>query len=59
MSQVRKRIPRARLLESQTTTATLTTFNGADMTAIQELRAKYNEKFEETRTKSSASCRCS
>ncbi|VTU00275.1 dihydrolipoamide succinyltransferase : Dihydrolipoyllysine-residue succinyltransferase component of 2-oxoglutarate dehydrogenase complex OS=Singulisphaera acidiphila (strain ATCC BAA-1392 / DSM 18658 / VKM B-2454 / MOB10) GN=Sinac_6537 PE=3 SV=1: Biotin_lipoyl: E3_binding: 2-oxoacid_dh [Gemmataceae bacterium] len=45
MTQVRKRIA-ARLLESQTTTATLTTFNEADMTAIQELRAKYNEKFE-------------
>jgi 2-oxoglutarate dehydrogenase E2 component (dihydrolipoamide succinyltransferase) len=45
MSQVRKRIA-ARLLESQSTTATLTTFNEADMTAIQELRAKYNEKFE-------------
>ncbi len=45
MSQVRKRIA-ARLLESQNTTATLTTFNEADMTAIQELRAKYNEKYE-------------
>jgi 2-oxoglutarate dehydrogenase E2 component (dihydrolipoamide succinyltransferase) len=45
MSQIRKRIA-ARLLESQSTTATLTTFNEADMTAIQELRAKYNEKFE-------------
>ncbi|MCI0700182.1 MAG: 2-oxoglutarate dehydrogenase complex dihydrolipoyllysine-residue succinyltransferase [Planctomycetia bacterium] len=45
MSQVRKRIA-TRLLESQTTTATLTTFNEADMTAIQELRAKYNERFE-------------
>jgi 2-oxoglutarate dehydrogenase E2 component (dihydrolipoamide succinyltransferase) len=45
MSQVRKRIA-ARLLESQNTTATLTTFNEADMTAIQELRAKYNERFE-------------
>ncbi len=45
MSQVRRRIA-TRLLESQNTTATLTTFNEADMTAIQELRAKYNEKFE-------------
>ena len=35
-----------RLLESQNSTATLTTFNEADMTAIQELRARYNEKFE-------------
>jgi 2-oxoglutarate dehydrogenase E2 component (dihydrolipoamide succinyltransferase) len=45
MSQVRRRIA-ARLLESQNTTATLTTFNEADMTAIQELRARYNERFE-------------
>ena len=45
MSPIRKRIA-ARLLESQNTTATLTTFNEADMTAIQELRGKYNEKFE-------------
>jgi 2-oxoglutarate dehydrogenase E2 component (dihydrolipoamide succinyltransferase) len=45
MSPIRKRIA-ARLLESQNTTATLTTFNEADMTAIQELRAKYNERFE-------------
>ena len=45
MSPIRKRIAE-RLLTSQNTTATLTTFNEADMTAIQELRAKYNEKFE-------------
>ena len=45
MSPIRKRIAQ-RLLESQNTTATLTTFNEADMTAIQELRAKYNERFE-------------
>jgi 2-oxoglutarate dehydrogenase E2 component (dihydrolipoamide succinyltransferase) len=45
MSPIRKRIA-ARLLESQNTTATLTTFNEADMTAIQELRAKYNPLFE-------------
>ena len=45
MSMIRKRIAE-RLLESQTTTATLTTFNEADMSAIQDLRAKYNEKFE-------------
>jgi 2-oxoglutarate dehydrogenase E2 component (dihydrolipoamide succinyltransferase) len=45
MSPIRKRIA-ARLLESQNTTATLTTFNEADMTAISELRAKYNERFE-------------
>jgi 2-oxoglutarate dehydrogenase E2 component (dihydrolipoamide succinyltransferase) len=45
MTPIRKRIA-ARLLDSQNTSATLTTFNEADMTAIQELRAKYNEKFE-------------
>ncbi len=45
MSMIRRRIAE-RLLESQNSTATLTTFNEADMTAIQELRAKYNEKFE-------------
>src|SRR5262249_40005908 len=38
MSQIRKRIAE-RLLESQNQTATLTTFNEADMSAIQELRA--------------------
>jgi 2-oxoglutarate dehydrogenase E2 component (dihydrolipoamide succinyltransferase) len=45
MSMIRKRIAE-RLLDSQNTTATLTTFNEADMSAIQDLRAKYNEKFE-------------
>src|SRR5207253_11242204 len=45
MSQIRRRIAE-RLLESQNTTATLTTFNEADMSAIMDLRAKYNEKFE-------------
>ena len=45
MTMIRKRIAE-RLLESQNTTATLTTFNEADMTAITELRTKYNEKFE-------------
>ena len=45
MSQIRRRIAE-RLLESQNTTATLTTFNEADMSAIMDLRAKYNERFE-------------
>jgi 2-oxoglutarate dehydrogenase E2 component (dihydrolipoamide succinyltransferase) len=45
MTTIRKRIA-ARLLESRNATATLTTFNEADMTAIQELRAKYNTQFE-------------
>lgn len=45
MSQVRKRIA-TRLLESQNTTATLTTFNEADMSAVMDLRARVNERFE-------------
>lgn len=45
MTNVRKTIA-ARLLQSQQSTATLTTFNEADMTAVQDLRAKYNDKFE-------------
>ena len=45
MSQIRRRIA-ARLLESQNTTATLTTFNEADMSAVMNLRARYNEQFE-------------
>ncbi|MCU0705126.1 MAG: 2-oxoglutarate dehydrogenase complex dihydrolipoyllysine-residue succinyltransferase [Fimbriiglobus sp.] len=45
MTMIRKRIAE-RLLESQNSTATLSTFNEADMSAIQDLRAKYNEKFE-------------
>ncbi len=46
MSTIRKRIAQ-RLLESQQTTATLTTFNEIDMTKINELRAKYKDKFKE------------
>ena len=45
MSPIRKRIAQ-RLLESQNQTATLTTFNEADLSVITELRAKYNERFE-------------
>lgn len=45
MSMIRRRTAE-RLLESQNTTATLTTFNEADMSAIMELRAKYNDRFE-------------
>jgi len=45
MSHIRRRIAE-RLLESQQTTATLTTFNEADMSAIMELRQRYNERFE-------------
>ena len=35
-----------RLLESQHATATLTTFNEADMSVVQGLRTRYNEQFE-------------
>jgi len=45
MSQVRKRIA-TRLVESQKTTATLTTFNEADMSAVMDLRARVNDRFE-------------
>jgi 2-oxoglutarate dehydrogenase E2 component (dihydrolipoamide succinyltransferase) len=45
MSMIRRRIAE-RLLESQNTTATLTTFNEADLSAVMDLRAKYNERFE-------------
>src|SRR5262249_11269755 len=45
MSQLRNRNA-ARLLESQNTTATLTTFNEADMSAVMNLRGRYNEQFE-------------
>ena len=45
MSNIRRRTAE-RLLQSQSTTATLTTFNEVDMSAIMELRAKYNERFE-------------
>lgn len=45
MTMIRRRIAE-RLLESQNTTATLTTFNEVDMSAAMELRTKYNEKFE-------------
>src|SRR5947199_252571 len=46
MSPLRQRIA-SRLLESQQTTASLTTFNEADMSAINTLRAAYKDKFKE------------
>lgn len=46
MTTIRKRIAE-RLLQSQQTTATLTTFNEIDMTKVIELRAKYKDKFKE------------
>ena len=45
MSRLRQVIAR-RLVESQQTTATLTTFNEVDMSAILEVRARYKESFQ-------------
>lgn len=44
LSRVRKVIA-ARLVESQRTTATLTTFNEVDMSAVMATRARYKEEF--------------
>jgi len=44
MSPLRRRIAE-RLVESQQTTAGLTTFNEIDMSAVMDLRAQYKEKF--------------
>jgi 2-oxoglutarate dehydrogenase E2 component (dihydrolipoamide succinyltransferase) len=46
MSAIRQRIAE-RLVLSQQSTATLTTFNEADMTAVSELRTKHKDKFKE------------
>lgn len=46
MSAIRQRIA-ARLLASQQNTATLTTFNEADLSAVMELRSRYKERFQE------------
>jgi len=45
MSPLRKRVAE-RLVQAQSESASLTTFNEVDMTAIMELRAKYKETFE-------------
>src|SRR5207253_78571 len=45
MSMIRRRIAE-RLLESQNSTATLTTFNEIDMSGAMDLRSRYNERFE-------------
>jgi 2-oxoglutarate dehydrogenase E2 component (dihydrolipoamide succinyltransferase) len=45
MTPIRRRIAE-RLLESQNTTATLTTFNECDLSAVMDLRVRYNERFE-------------
>lgn len=46
MSAIRARIA-ARLLESQRSTASLTTFNEADLSALMELRARFKDRFKE------------
>ncbi|HEX4590318.1 MAG TPA: 2-oxoglutarate dehydrogenase complex dihydrolipoyllysine-residue succinyltransferase [Gemmataceae bacterium] len=46
MSAVRQRIA-ARLVESQRATASLTTFNEIDLSAVMELRSRYRDKFKE------------
>jgi 2-oxoglutarate dehydrogenase E2 component (dihydrolipoamide succinyltransferase) len=46
MSLLRKKIAE-RMVRAQQTAAILTTFNEVDMTAVQELRAKYKEAFKE------------
>jgi 2-oxoglutarate dehydrogenase E2 component (dihydrolipoamide succinyltransferase) len=45
MTRLRARIAQ-RLLEAQSSQALLTTFNEVDLSAIQELRARYKERFE-------------
>jgi 2-oxoglutarate dehydrogenase E2 component (dihydrolipoamide succinyltransferase) len=45
MTRLRQRIA-ARLVEAQSTQALLTSFNEVDLTAVNELRAKYKDKFE-------------
>lgn len=46
MTTIRKRIAE-RLVYSQQTTATLTTFNEIDMSKVMELRGRYKDKFKE------------
>jgi 2-oxoglutarate dehydrogenase E2 component (dihydrolipoamide succinyltransferase) len=47
MSPLRKRVAE-RLVQAQHESASLTTFNEVDMTAILDLRAKYKDSFEKT-----------
>jgi 2-oxoglutarate dehydrogenase E2 component (dihydrolipoamide succinyltransferase) len=47
MTRLRARIAE-RLIQAQATAAMLTTFNEVDLTAINEIRAKYKDKFEKT-----------
>jgi 2-oxoglutarate dehydrogenase E2 component (dihydrolipoamide succinyltransferase) len=48
MTRLRQRIAQ-RLVEAQSTQALLTSFNEVDMTAVQELRARYKDRFEKDR----------
>ncbi len=45
MTRLRQRIA-SRMVEAQATQALLTSFNEVDLTAVNELRAKYKDKFE-------------
>ena len=45
MTRLRQRIAQ-RLVEAQSTQALLTSFNEVDLTAVQELRARYKDRFE-------------
>ncbi|MGH8324547.1 MAG: 2-oxo acid dehydrogenase subunit E2, partial [Steroidobacteraceae bacterium] len=45
MTRLRQRIAQ-RLIEAQSTQALLTSFNEVDMSAVQELRARYKDRFE-------------
>ena len=45
MTRLRQRIAE-RLVQAQSTQALLTTFNEVDLTAVNELRARYKDKFE-------------
>lgn len=47
MTRLRARIAE-RLIQVQSTAAMLTTFNEVDLTAVNEIRARYKEKFEKT-----------
>jgi 2-oxoglutarate dehydrogenase E2 component (dihydrolipoamide succinyltransferase) len=47
MTRLRARIAE-RLIQAQASAAMLTTFNEVDLTAVNEIRARYKEKFEKT-----------
>jgi len=47
MSRLRQRVAQ-RLVEAQSTQALLTSFNEVDLGAVQELRARYKDKFEKS-----------